>query len=114
MAKVICTLPNASNLINGVKFVEHELGMISEEIEDEVAGAFAAIKGYVLANTSGKPAGKPGRPSSKKVDAGSDASNPADQGSTQASNPQAAPDATTDAAKAADAAVADSAGAPKQ
>lgn len=49
MAKVICALPNASDLINGIKFVEHKLGMISEEIEDEVAEVFLSIKGYVLA-----------------------------------------------------------------
>jgi len=48
MAKVICTLPNASDLISGVKFVTHKLGMISEEIEDEVAEVFLSIKGYVL------------------------------------------------------------------
>lgn len=48
MAKVICSLPNASELINGVKFFEHEAGVISEEISDEVAAAFASIKGYVL------------------------------------------------------------------
>lgn len=49
MAQVICSLPNASKLINGVKFVEHEAGMISEEIEDEVAAVFAGINGYVIA-----------------------------------------------------------------
>lgn len=49
MAKVICTSPNASTLISGVRFVEHKLGMISEEIEDAVAAEFTAIKGYVLA-----------------------------------------------------------------
>jgi hypothetical protein len=48
MAKVICTLPNASFLINGVKFIEHKLGVISEEIEEEVAAAFTAIKGYKI------------------------------------------------------------------
>ncbi|MEX3764471.1 hypothetical protein [Paraburkholderia phenoliruptrix] len=48
MAKVICTLPNASELISGVKFVTHKLGMISEEIEDDVAEIFLSIKGYVL------------------------------------------------------------------
>lgn len=48
MAKVICTLPNASSLINGVKFVEHEAGVISEEISDEAAAIFTKIKGYVL------------------------------------------------------------------
>ncbi|SAK98725.1 hypothetical protein AWB80_07576 [Caballeronia pedi] len=48
MAKVICSLPNASELISGVKFVTHKLGMISEEIEDDVAAMFTSIKGYVL------------------------------------------------------------------
>ena len=48
MAKVICKLPNASTLISGIKFVEHKLGMISEEISDEVAERFTGIKGYVL------------------------------------------------------------------
>ncbi len=48
MAKVICTLPNASTKINGVAFVEHKLGMISEEVSDEVAAGFASIQGYVL------------------------------------------------------------------
>jgi hypothetical protein len=54
MAKVICKLPNASVLINGVTFVSHKLGMISEEIEEDVAAYFASIKGYVLADKKGK------------------------------------------------------------
>lgn len=49
MAKIICKLPNASELISGVKFVTHKLGMISEEIADEVAAEFVKIEGYVLA-----------------------------------------------------------------
>jgi len=49
MAQVICKLPNASTLINGVKFVEHEAGVISEEISDDAAAVFASIKGYVIA-----------------------------------------------------------------
>lgn len=48
MAKVIWTLGNGSELINGVKFVSHKLGMISEELEKDVADAFLSIKGYVL------------------------------------------------------------------
>lgn len=52
MAKVICTLPNASTLINGVKFIEHEAGVISEDISDEVAAAFASITGYALEGAS--------------------------------------------------------------
>lgn len=46
MSKVICSLPNAAELINGVKFIEHKLGMISEEISEEVAALFAKIPGY--------------------------------------------------------------------
>jgi hypothetical protein len=71
MAKVICRLPNASSEINGVKFVTHKLGVISEEISDDVALEFAAIQGYVIhdpkASTSSatapeKPAGGGGTP----------------------------------------------------
>jgi hypothetical protein len=54
MAKVICTLPNASELINGVRFVSHKLGMISEELEADVASAFAGIRGYVIADKRGQ------------------------------------------------------------
>jgi hypothetical protein len=49
MAKVLCNLPNASELINGVKFITHKLGMISEEIEDDVAAEFSKITGYQIA-----------------------------------------------------------------
>lgn len=48
MAKVICTLPNASNLINGVEFGDHEQGKISVEVDDAVANSFAKINGYVI------------------------------------------------------------------
>ena len=47
MAKVICTLPNASELINDVKFAKHELGVISEDITAEVAESFLSIPGYI-------------------------------------------------------------------
>ncbi|HET8870432.1 MAG TPA: hypothetical protein VFM48_08305 [Aquabacterium sp.] len=46
MPKIICTLENASHLINGVKFIEHEAGRISEEVSEEVAALFASIPGY--------------------------------------------------------------------
>ena len=69
MAKVICTLENASELINGVKFVSHKLGMISEEIEDEVAQVFLSIKGYVL----------PGRNAAKDAAAQTKPADPATQ-----------------------------------
>ena len=44
--KVISTLQNTSTLVNGVKFVEHALGMISEEIEQAVADHFLSIPGF--------------------------------------------------------------------
>jgi hypothetical protein len=48
MARVICTLPNASERINGVAFVADRGQMLSEDISDEVAAEFAAIEGYSL------------------------------------------------------------------
>lgn len=54
MAKVICTLPNASELINDVKFVSHKDGMVSEEISDEQAANFTAIPGYRLVGEAQK------------------------------------------------------------
>ena len=62
MAKVICTLPNASSSISGVKFVSHKNGMISEEVEDEVALHFASINGYQIHDPkAGKQTGKGGK-----------------------------------------------------
>lgn len=47
MATVLCTLPNAAELINGVRFTPSPLGMISEDIPEEAAARFASIPGYV-------------------------------------------------------------------
>lgn len=51
MPKVICTLPNASDCISGVKFslLPSGDGVISEEISQEAADLFASIPGYTLA-----------------------------------------------------------------
>lgn len=48
MPKVICTLPNASQNINGVKFTPTEDGMaiISEAISNADAELFFSIPGY--------------------------------------------------------------------
>jgi hypothetical protein len=51
MAKVICTLPNASESINGVKFVADRGQMISEDVADDVAAHFVSIPGYVRVPT---------------------------------------------------------------
>lgn len=57
MAQVICTSPNASEEISGVKFSRREAGgMISEEISDEQAAFFVSIPGYKLATISKAPA----------------------------------------------------------
>ena len=55
MPKILCTLPNASEEISGVKFVVHANGMVSEEVSDEVAADFASIPGYEIV---GAPAPK--------------------------------------------------------
>lgn len=57
MPKVICTLPNASEEISGVKFQPHpdrEGVMVSETVDDNVAARFCSIPGYELLAT--KPA----------------------------------------------------------
>lgn len=47
MPKVLCTLPNASRLINGVAFVLHPRGVLSvDDLPDDVAASFGAIPGY--------------------------------------------------------------------
>ena len=61
MAKVLCKLPNASSNINGVKFVSHRDGMISEEIDDAIALQFAEINGYEIHDPKAKKAKKDGQ-----------------------------------------------------
>lgn len=46
MAKVICTLPNAGTVINGVKFTADRGQMISEDVTEAAAAGFTAIPGY--------------------------------------------------------------------
>jgi outer membrane biosynthesis protein TonB len=54
MAKVICTRPNAGEVINGVKFTLHKddegkpVGMISEEVTIEQAEHFMLVPGFDL------------------------------------------------------------------
>ncbi|MFT8945951.1 MAG: hypothetical protein ABF876_05140 [Acetobacter aceti] len=55
MAKVICTLPNASTRINGVTFTPDRNQMVSEEISDDVAAHFAVINGYKLMKNKAVP-----------------------------------------------------------
>lgn len=48
MPKVLCTLPNASDEISGVKFSAAAGGVVSEDIAQDVADGFLAIPGYEL------------------------------------------------------------------
>ena len=57
MPKILCTLPNASDEINGVKFVAHANGMVSEDVSDDVAAEFTAIPGYVAVGNAPAPDG---------------------------------------------------------
>ena len=68
MKKVVCTLPNASELINGVKFAEEDGVMVSVEVEDDVAEQFASIPGYELRDVAEKAAAKSGKKSTAKAE----------------------------------------------
>lgn len=46
--RVLCTLPNASSLINGVTFARTREGMLSDVIPAEAARGFGSIRGYRL------------------------------------------------------------------
>lgn len=48
MPRVVCTLRNASHLINGVRFASlgDDGGMLSEELSEQDAAGFLAIPGY--------------------------------------------------------------------
>ena len=56
MPKVLCTLPNASEDIGGIKFEKHANGMLSEDVSDEQAARLASIPGYELVGSPSKPA----------------------------------------------------------
>lgn len=78
MARVICTLPNAACLINGIEFEPHEGGkMISkEDLAPEIAEAFVKIPGYSAApakapaNTAGAKAPAKNTGAAKKAATG--------------------------------------------
>lgn len=59
MAKVLCTIENASERISDVRFVKHKDGMISEEIDDEKAKFFLSCTGF-------HPVGEAGEQSRRK------------------------------------------------
>lgn len=60
MPKVLCTLPNASEEIGGIKFVAHANGMLSEDLSDEQAARLASIQGYEIVGGKAPDAGDDG------------------------------------------------------
>ena len=60
--KVICKLPNASELINGVVFKQRGDVMVSEDIAEDVAKEFATITGYEILPESKKEDKKASNP----------------------------------------------------
>lgn len=55
MTRVLCTLPNASELISGVQFSRAENGMLSEEIDAAMVEQFVAIPGYQAVESPSAP-----------------------------------------------------------
>jgi len=57
---VLCTLPNASTLINGVAFVKHESKdgavITAEPVAESVAAMFESIPGYEISEITPAPA----------------------------------------------------------
>jgi len=55
MPQVICTLPNAADVISGYKFLQHPEGKISEDLPVDVANRISSIAGYKLADSKATP-----------------------------------------------------------
>lgn len=51
--RVLCTRPNASEEISGVKFTAMDGGMLSDELDEAAGAAFLEIDGYLPADTEG-------------------------------------------------------------
>lgn len=69
MSYVICTLVNASDEINGIKFEAHKEGKISsEKVDAEQAARFASIEGYKLVDAKPAKAKEPKAVESAKKD----------------------------------------------
>jgi hypothetical protein len=56
VARITCSLKNASEKINGISFKRDHRGMISEEVEAEVAARFAGIPGYTVVQSESERA----------------------------------------------------------
>ncbi len=55
MPRVICSLPHAASVINGVPFTLDRGEMISDEVSDVVANNFALIPGYRVVGQEPEP-----------------------------------------------------------
>ena len=55
MPQVICTLPNAADVISGYKFSKHAEGKISEDLPAEVANRLSLIAGYKFKSNHNQP-----------------------------------------------------------
>lgn len=102
MARVICNLPFAAEVISGVKFLEDRGERISEEIGDEAAKLFASIPGFRLAGEKKGGAKSPDAPKdAPKADApAADAPKDAPKGDApKPAAPADAPKSGGDAAK---------------
>jgi hypothetical protein len=60
--RVLCTLPNAGESINGVPFAEAAGGRLSDPLSPEVAAAFLRIPGYVGVKDGPEPGLEPDPP----------------------------------------------------
>ncbi len=96
MPKIICTRPNASLLISGVKFtpLEDGTGVISEDVSDEAAELFLSIPGYHAAEYGdGAPAAPAAAPKpAKQPKAQTAAAKPAKSAAPEAPAPEAGAD----------------------
>ena len=68
MKKIVCTLPNASNRINGIAFESTLDGMVSEPVEDAVAAHFEGIAGYDVIEIKPAAASKKAKADAAPVD----------------------------------------------
>ena len=58
--RVLCTLPNAAEVISGIAFTKTDGGMLSEPVDAAVAAHFASIPGYVQVYQVESELGQPG------------------------------------------------------
>lgn len=85
MSRIVCSLPNASNEINGVRFAKREAGMVSiEELPDDVVARFLSIPGYAVFKGPTDPGDEPpGSDDSQEGGEGGDSIDASSEGSDE-------------------------------